>query len=76
MVQVKYVAREFGGGADLWWFPYGADFHRLMTTANQALHGRSWWRRLRAQMRLLGFPRFWRRARLLGIVNNLDKLLR
>jgi acyl-CoA reductase-like NAD-dependent aldehyde dehydrogenase len=76
MVQVKYVAREFGGGADLWWYPYGADFHRLMTTANAALHGPSWWRRLGAQVRLLGFSRFWRRARLLGIVNNIDKLLR
>ena len=76
MVQVKYVAREFGGGSDLWWYPYGADFHRLMTTANHALHGRSWWRRVAAQVRLLGFSRFWRRARLLGIVNNIDKLLR
>jgi succinate-semialdehyde dehydrogenase/glutarate-semialdehyde dehydrogenase len=76
MVQVKYVAREFGGGRDLWWYPYGPAFHRLMATANGALHERSWWRRLAAQARLLRFPRFWRRARLLGIVNNVDKLLR
>ena len=76
MVQVKYVAREFGGGPDLWWYPYGSDFHRLMITANHALHERSWWRRLAAQIRLLGYPRFWRRARLLGIANNLDRLLR
>ena len=74
MVQVKYVAREFGGGADLWWYPYGAEFHRLMSTANRALHARSLWARLRAQLRLLGFGRFWRRARLGGIVKNADKL--
>jgi acyl-CoA reductase-like NAD-dependent aldehyde dehydrogenase len=76
MVQVKYVSREFGGGADLWWYPYGTEFHRLMSTANRALHGRTFWGRLAAQVRLLGFGRFWRRARLLGILNNLDKLFR
>jgi succinate-semialdehyde dehydrogenase/glutarate-semialdehyde dehydrogenase len=74
MVQVKYVTREFGGGADLWWYPYGEEFHRLMSTANRALHAPSWWRRLAAQVRLLGFGRFWRRARLTGILKNLDKL--
>jgi acyl-CoA reductase-like NAD-dependent aldehyde dehydrogenase len=76
MVQVKYVAREFGGGADLWWYPYGSEFHKLMRAANRALHGRSFWSRLAAQVRLLGFGRFWRRARLSGILNNLDKLFR
>jgi len=74
MVQVKYVAREFGGGADLWWYPYGAEFHRFMSTANRALHGRSFWTRLPAQLRLLRFGRFWRRARLFGLVKNADKL--
>jgi succinate-semialdehyde dehydrogenase/glutarate-semialdehyde dehydrogenase len=74
MVQVKYVAREFGGGADLWWYPYDAEFHRLMSTANRALHGRSFWARLAGQLRLLRFGRFWRRARLGGIVKNADKL--
>ena len=74
MVQAKYVAREFGGGADLWWYPYGAELHRFMSTANRALHSPSSWTRLRAQLRLLGFGRFWRRARLFGILKNLDKL--
>ena len=74
MVQVKYVGRELGGGADLWWYPYGTEFHRLMSTANRALHARSLWARLGAQLRLLGFGRFWRRARLGGIVKNADKL--
>jgi succinate-semialdehyde dehydrogenase/glutarate-semialdehyde dehydrogenase len=74
MVQVKYVAREFGGGADLWWYPYGAEFRRLMSTANRALHAPSLWGRVTAQLRLLGFGRFWRRARLLGLLKNADKL--
>ena len=74
MVQVKYVARDFAGGADLWWYPYGAEFHRFMSTANRALHARSLWTRLAAQLRLLRFGRFWRRARLFGIVKNADKL--
>jgi acyl-CoA reductase-like NAD-dependent aldehyde dehydrogenase len=74
MVQVKYVAREFGGGADLWWYPYGAEFQRFMTTANTALHSRSLWRRFTAQLRLLGFARFWRRARLGAIARHADKL--
>jgi succinate-semialdehyde dehydrogenase/glutarate-semialdehyde dehydrogenase len=76
MVQVKYVAREFGGGTNLWWYPYGADFHRLMATANRALHGPTLWARLSGQLRLLSERRFWRRARLGGILQNLDKLLR
>jgi acyl-CoA reductase-like NAD-dependent aldehyde dehydrogenase len=74
MVQVKYVAREFGGGADLWWYPYGSELHRFMSTANRALHAPSPWSRLLGQVRLLGFGRFWRRARLLGVLKNLDKL--
>ena len=74
MVQVKYVAREFGGGADLWWYPYGTEFHHLMSTANRALHGRSFWARITAQVRLLGFMRFWRRARLFGLLKHVDKL--
>jgi acyl-CoA reductase-like NAD-dependent aldehyde dehydrogenase len=74
MVQVKYVAREFGGGADLWWYPYGVELHRFMSTANRALHARSLRVRLAAQVRLLRFPRFWRRARLWGVIRNVDKL--
>jgi len=45
-----------------------------MSTANRALHSRSLWTRLVAQLRLLRFGRFWRRARLRGIVKNADKL--
>jgi acyl-CoA reductase-like NAD-dependent aldehyde dehydrogenase len=74
MVQVKYVAREFSSGPDLWWYPYGAEFRRFMSTANRALHARSFWTRLGAQVRLARFPRFWRRARLGSIVKNADKL--
>jgi succinate-semialdehyde dehydrogenase/glutarate-semialdehyde dehydrogenase len=74
MVQVKYVTSEFGGGADLWWYPYGREFHAFMSTANRALHARSFFTRMAAQLGLLRFGRFWRRARLTGILANLDKL--
>jgi succinate-semialdehyde dehydrogenase/glutarate-semialdehyde dehydrogenase len=74
MVQVKYVATEFGRGADLWWYPYGPDFHRLMATASRALHGPSYWARLKGQLGLLRFGRFWKRANLPGILKNMDKL--
>jgi acyl-CoA reductase-like NAD-dependent aldehyde dehydrogenase len=74
MVQVKYVATEFTRRANVWWYPYGAEFHRFMSTASQALHGRSFWARLKGQVGLLGFRRFWRRASLTGLLQNLDKL--
>jgi succinate-semialdehyde dehydrogenase/glutarate-semialdehyde dehydrogenase len=53
MVQVKYVAARVRRRADLWWYPYGAEFHRFMSTANRALHARSSWTRLPRQLRLL-----------------------
>jgi acyl-CoA reductase-like NAD-dependent aldehyde dehydrogenase len=74
MVQVKYVAEDLRGGRVLWWFPYGPEFARLLSTSNRALHGRGlgrYW----AQLRLLGFRRFWQRVRLLDLVRNIDKLL-
>jgi succinate-semialdehyde dehydrogenase/glutarate-semialdehyde dehydrogenase len=75
MVQLKYVAAEFGGGTNLWWYPYGADFHRLLRTAFRALHGRSFLGRLGSQLALLRFPRFWRRARVDRIALHADKLM-
>ncbi|HUG52021.1 MAG TPA: aldehyde dehydrogenase family protein [Vicinamibacteria bacterium] len=74
MVQVKYVTSEFGGGADLWWYPYGEEFHRFMSTANRALHSRSRWTRLRANLQLLRSSRFRQRARLSALLKNADKL--
>ena len=74
MVQVKYVSEEQGRGPNLWWYPYGAELQRLMSTSNRALHGHTLWSRLRSQIALLGFPRFWKRARLGGILRNIDKL--
>jgi succinate-semialdehyde dehydrogenase/glutarate-semialdehyde dehydrogenase len=74
MVQVKYVSRDTSRRPLLWWYPYGADFQRVMSTSNRALHSASLWRRLRHQLGLLGFGRFWRRANLPAIVKNADKL--
>jgi succinate-semialdehyde dehydrogenase/glutarate-semialdehyde dehydrogenase len=74
MVSEKYVATEFGGGTNLWWYPYGAAFHRLMTAANAFVHERAPGRRLRGLLALVGCRRFWQRARIGGILRNLDKL--
>jgi succinate-semialdehyde dehydrogenase/glutarate-semialdehyde dehydrogenase len=74
MVQPKYVSAEFGGGTALWWYPYGADYHRLLTTANRALHTRRLGTRVLGLLGLLRFRRFWQRVRIWGIVKNLDKL--
>jgi hypothetical protein len=74
MVTAKYVATEFGGGTNLWWYPYGAEFHRLMTAANESMHAPSVFGRLRNLIRLMGFRRFRQRVRMSGIVKNIDKL--
>jgi succinate-semialdehyde dehydrogenase/glutarate-semialdehyde dehydrogenase len=74
MVAAKYVAAEFRSGPNLWWYPYGSEFHRMMSAANGSLHARGAVRRLRDLIALLGFRRFWQRVRLGGIIRNLDKL--
>jgi succinate-semialdehyde dehydrogenase/glutarate-semialdehyde dehydrogenase len=74
MVAAKYVAAEFRSGPNLWWYPYGAEFHRLMSAANRAQHASRFAARLRGLLALVRFPRFWRRVRLGGLVRNIDKL--
>ena len=74
MVSAKYVASEFGGGTNLWWYPYGTDFQRLMSVANRSLHARTFARRLRDLVALVGFRRFRQRVRVGGILRHIDKL--
>ena len=74
MVQPKYVTRDRGRGAELWWYPYGADFTSLMSIAAIALYSTSLWGRLRGQLRLLRFARLWRRFGAWRLLRNLDKL--
>jgi succinate-semialdehyde dehydrogenase/glutarate-semialdehyde dehydrogenase len=74
MVRVKYVAEEMSRGPAIWWFPYGGEFRRMMAATNRALHG-GVLARLRDGLRLLSFPRFWRRGRLLDYLRNIDKAL-
>ena len=58
----------------LWWFPYGADFTALMTAANRALHASSPFARLKGQLALTGFGRYWRRVSPWSVLKNVDKL--
>jgi succinate-semialdehyde dehydrogenase/glutarate-semialdehyde dehydrogenase len=74
MVQAKYVSAEAGGRTAPWWFPYDGEYARMMMVVNRALHGRSLGTRLLNQLRLLAFPRFWRRASLFAILRNADRL--
>jgi succinate-semialdehyde dehydrogenase/glutarate-semialdehyde dehydrogenase len=75
MVQVKYVTTDRSRRPALWWFPYGAAYQRLMAVSNRALHGSSLWMRLRNQVALARFPRFWRRVNLGSLLKNIDKLV-
>jgi succinate-semialdehyde dehydrogenase/glutarate-semialdehyde dehydrogenase len=72
MAQVKYVAEEMSRGRALWWFPYGEEFRRMMSATNRLLHG-GLLARARSGVRLVGSRRFWRRARLLDLVRNIDR---
>ena len=74
MVAAKYVAAEFRSGPNLWWYPYGSEFHRLMSVANGSQHARGFGRRLRDLIGLMSFRRFWQRVRIGGILRNIDKL--
>jgi acyl-CoA reductase-like NAD-dependent aldehyde dehydrogenase len=74
MVAAKYVATEFRSGSNLWWYPYGSEFQRMMSAANRSAHAPTAGRRLRDLIALMGFRRFWQRVRLGAILKNIDKL--
>ena len=74
MVQVKYVTHDPARRPAAWWFPYDDEYARMMGVHNRAFHARSFFTRAANQLRLLTFPRFWRRASLGAILRNLDKL--
>jgi hypothetical protein len=46
-----------------------------MEVSNRALHGSSLWMRLRNQVALARFSRFWRRVDLGSLLKNIDKLV-
>ena len=75
MVQLKYVTRDPARAPKLWWYPYGEELRRLMGAAVRALHGTSAWARLKAQLALVGSSRFRRRAGLVRVAQNADKML-
>ena len=74
MVQWKYVTRDPARAPKLWWYPYGEDLRRLMASAVRALHAKSAWARLKAQLALAGSSRFRRRAGVARVVQNADKM--
>jgi acyl-CoA reductase-like NAD-dependent aldehyde dehydrogenase len=74
MVQVKYVTADPSRRTAPWWYPYDDEYARMMAVTGRALHARSFPVRVVNQLRLLTFPRFWRRASLGAILRNLDSL--
>jgi succinate-semialdehyde dehydrogenase/glutarate-semialdehyde dehydrogenase len=74
MVQVKYVSEDHSRRPALWWFPYGLEFRSLMLTANRALHAASTFTRLRNQLTLTRFGRYWRRVSPWSVLKHVDKL--
>jgi len=74
MVQVKYVSADPSRRTAPWWYPYDDEYARMMAVTGRALHARSFLVRVANQLRLLTFPRFWRRASLGAILRNLDSL--
>ena len=74
MVQVKYVSDDRSRRPALWWFPYGADFRSLMVAANRGLHAASPITRIRSQLALTRFGRYWRRVSPWSVLKHLDKL--
>jgi succinate-semialdehyde dehydrogenase/glutarate-semialdehyde dehydrogenase len=74
MTQVKYVSEDWTRRPALWWYPYGADYRKLLVSATRGLHARSFFARMRHQMALLGFARFWQRLSASTLIRGLDKL--
>jgi succinate-semialdehyde dehydrogenase/glutarate-semialdehyde dehydrogenase len=74
MVQVKYVSRDPSRRPAPWWYPYDEEYGRIWGTFNRAFHASTPWARVRNQIGLTRFKRFWRRANLPGVLLNLDKL--
>jgi succinate-semialdehyde dehydrogenase/glutarate-semialdehyde dehydrogenase len=74
MAQVKYVAFDFGRRKNLWWYPYGADFRRLLRANARLFHARGPWARLSAIPAIARSARFWTRARLGALLAHADKL--
>jgi acyl-CoA reductase-like NAD-dependent aldehyde dehydrogenase len=75
LTQTKYLSRDRTRRPMLWWYPYGAEFRRLLASAIPALHDPSPLRRLAGQLGLLRFGRFRRRMNLPGLLKNVDKML-
>lgn len=74
MARVKYVTSDPSRRPAPWWYPYDDEYTRMMAVHNRAFHARSFLIRAANQLRLLTFGRFWRRASLLAILRNLDRL--
>jgi acyl-CoA reductase-like NAD-dependent aldehyde dehydrogenase len=74
MVQVKYLSSDDSARPSIWWYPYDAEWRKVVAVSKHALYGRGW-RKLAGLLALGRFRRFWKRANLGGVVSNADKLV-
>ena len=74
MVQPKYVSFDSGRKSALWWYPYDAEYRRMISSVAPALYSTSFLTRVAGQLGLLRFARLWRRFGAWRLIASLDKL--
>jgi succinate-semialdehyde dehydrogenase/glutarate-semialdehyde dehydrogenase len=74
MSQIRFTSRDTSRRPMLWWYPYDVPYRRLIVTAGRALYARSFWTRIRNQVALTAFGRFWRRVSPMALVRSADRL--
>jgi len=74
MVQPKYVSFDSGRKSALWWYPYDAEYRRMISGVAPALYSTSFVARVAGQLGLLRFARLWRRFGAWRLIASLDKL--
>lgn len=74
MTQAKYIARDMSRGGEVWWYPYGPEFKRLMAGALPSFHHSFPPARLFALLKLSLSRRYLTRGRFLRVIPDLFKL--
>ena len=73
MVQPKFVSVDHTRRPNLWWFPYDDAFTEFIRHAIIGLYHANFKMKLRHTLQLLKFPRFWKTARLWGMIKGIGR---
>lgn len=74
MSEPVYVARDMSRGGEVWWYPYGPEFRRMMAGALRSFHHPFILARLAALTKLSFSRRYLTRGRILRVIPDLFKL--